>query len=72
MRIENIPDNHDIFVAEEREREARLEREVLEYGIGVCEFCGEPVLSYDDYYNVDGKLIHGECGLDWLWQFKAH
>lgn len=70
MSLENIPDNHDILVAEERAREDRWRREVQEYGIGVCNHCGEPVLSYDSRYDVNGVLLHRDCGLDWLDQFK--
>ena len=67
-----IPDNHDIFVAEEHEREERRKREILEHGIGECAHCEEPVLDYESYYNVNGAIVHSDCGLDWLWQFKVH
>ena len=68
--MDNIPDNYDIWAANEHEREIRWQREVEEHGLGACAHCGDPVLDYEEYYEINGELIHGDCILDWLEKFK--
>ena len=63
----NIPDNEDMRLAEER----RLEQARKEHIVGVCEKCGEEVLDYEEHYNINGELIHGDCVMDWLEQFRV-
>ena len=42
--------------------------------IGICEHCGQPIYEYEDYYCIDDMdvLLHDDCGLDWLNQFKKY
>ena len=65
-----VPDYYEIWEANERVREAKWQREVDEHGIGVCEYCGEPVLDYDSHYDIRGELVHSDCIMEWLEEFK--
>jgi hypothetical protein len=38
--------------------------------IGKC-YCGEDILSNEDYYDIDGELIHEDCLREWAEQFRA-
>lgn len=39
--------------------------------IGACEYCGEPIYQGEPYYELeDGTLLHDDCDLDWLHQFR--
>ena len=41
--------------------------------IGECSCCHEPIYEYEDHYNIDDEiLLHDDCGLDWLQQFKKY
>lgn len=38
--------------------------------IGICEHCNEPIYTWEDYYDIEGTLLHDECSFDWLRQYK--
>ena len=40
--------------------------------IGKCEHCNKGILSWETHYNVEGLLLHDDCALDWLNQFKKY
>lgn len=40
--------------------------------IGECEYCHEPIHEGEDYYDIDGTLLHDDCDLDWLRQYKKY
>ena len=34
---------------------------------GICEQCGQEIYTWEDYYDVEGTLLHyDECGHNWL------
>lgn len=37
---------------------------------GRCLHCGEDIYDYEDYYDVDGILLHEDCLFDWAAQYK--
>lgn len=39
--------------------------------IGKCVVCGGDIVALDDYYEIDGDLIHDDCLREWAKQFKA-
>lgn len=50
---------------------ARQERYAEQHRVGRCAQCGEAVHDYDDRYQFeDGTIVHDECVLDWIAQFK--
>lgn len=53
-----------------RDAENHANREVPE--VGICEVCHEPIHPWEDYYDVEGTLLHDDCGLDWLKQYKHY
>ena len=40
--------------------------------IGECEYCHEPIHEGEDYYDIEGTLLHDDCDFDWLRQFKKY
>lgn len=54
------------------------ERDAEEYAsrelpvIGKCEHCGEDIYSWETHYNVEGLLLHDDCAIDWLNQFRKY
>ena len=44
--------------------------------IGYCTCCKEPIYKWDDYYKIteisNDLVLHDDCGLDWLRQFKKY
>ena len=58
-------------VCDAEQHMAMQERYEQEHRVGKCAQCGEPVHDYDDYYEFeDGNLVHDDCVLDWIAQFK--
>lgn len=53
----NIPDNHDLWEAHDREQAKRLAE------LPVCEICGEPIQD-EDLFDLDGTLYHIECAVE--------
>lgn len=39
--------------------------------LGYCVTCGEAIVFGDDYYEIDGELIHEDCLTDWAAQFRV-
>lgn len=39
--------------------------------VGHCVTCKEPIYGPDDYYEIDGDLIHDDCLTDWAKQFRV-
>ena len=37
--------------------------------VGLCECCGEAVYDYEDYYDIDGILLHSDCMTGYMDQF---
>lgn len=40
-----------------------------EYYICDCPVCGEPVMEWDDRYDIDGEIIHDDCLYAWAEKF---
>lgn len=62
------PDNFDIWDAHER----KMERAEKEHMIGCYAVCDEAVYDYDSYYDINGELVHDDCGLDWLMEYRIN
>lgn len=39
--------------------------------IGICEECGAEIYSGDDYYDIEGNLIHEDCLTGWAERFRV-
>jgi len=37
---------------------------------GECAECGDLIYKHEDYYDIDGMLLHEECLTDWAAQYK--
>jgi len=48
--------------------DARKENEPL----GQCEWCCGEIDSWEDYYDIDGVLVHDDCVLNYLRQYKKY
>ena len=48
--------------------DARKENEPL----GQCEWCCGEIDSWEDYYDIDGVLVHEDCVLSYLRQYKKY
>lgn len=33
--------------------------------IGVCEHCSDPIFEGEDYYDIDGDMVHEDCIRDY-------
>ena len=51
------------YDAHQEERRRRRRR-------GTCSHCGEDVYDYEDYYDIDGELLHDDCLRGWAEQYK--
>lgn len=40
--------------------------------IGKCASCSVEIMEWEDYYDIDGLLIHDDCGIKFLNQFKRY
>lgn len=40
--------------------------------IGKCVCCRTDIMNYEDYYDIDGLLVHDDCGIDFLNEFKKY
>lgn len=49
--------------AEQEERRSRRR-------VGRCLHCRETVYDYEDYYDIEGDLLHEDCLMDWAAQYK--
>lgn len=49
-----------------------MERAEKEHMIGCCAVCDEAVYDYDSYYDINGELVHDDCGLDWLMEYRIN
>lgn len=38
--------------------------------IGECVVCGDGITICDDYYDIDGDLIHDDCLHEWAKQYR--
>lgn len=36
----------------------------------ICDVCGEEIYVGDEYYDIDGIIIHDECLKDWAKEYK--
>lgn len=57
-------------VADFNRWDADMERRREEHCRGRCTHCGEEVYDYDDYYDIEGELLHEDCLYDWAAQYK--
>lgn len=39
--------------------------------IGKC-WCGDHIHADEDYYEIDGVLLHEDCLRDWAKQYRRH
>ena len=39
---------------------------------GKCEVCGEDIPTWDQYYDIEGQLVHDECIYDWVGQYRKY
>lgn len=40
--------------------------------VGDCEWCKSEIMGWDDYYDIEGVLVHDDCILDYLRQYKKY
>lgn len=40
--------------------------------IGECAFCNSEIMEWEDYYDIDGALVHDDCIFDYIHQFKKY
>ena len=58
-------------IADFEQWDAEQNRKREQHRVGRCAQCGEDIYDYDDYYEFeDGNLVHDECVIDWIAQFK--
>ena len=38
--------------------------------IGNCEHCSDVIYDDEDYYDIDGVLLHEDCLKDWADEYK--
>ena len=50
----NVPDNHDMFMAEEQRKQQMLDR------LPICKLCGDPI-QQKDAVCLDGNWICDNC-----------
>lgn len=52
-------------------RDARVYEEwTRPKSIGVCEQCSDLIFDFEDYYEINGNMVHEDCLTDWAEQFK--
>lgn len=39
--------------------------------LGKCEGCGEPIYPYEEYYDIEGELVHWDCLREWADKYKT-
>lgn len=39
---------------------------------GTCESCGKPIYTWEDYYDMDGTLLHYDCSYDYMNSFLKY
>lgn len=49
------------------DQERKRERHVR----GRCTHCGEDVYDWEDYYDIEGDLLHEDCLVSWAEQYKV-
>ena len=37
--------------------------------IGKCEHCGDDIYASEDYYEIEGEIIHEDCLREWAEKF---
>lgn len=37
--------------------------------VGTCEHCGKPIYGWEDYYDIDGVLLHFNCEYEYMNKF---
>lgn len=53
------------------ERHAAMQDRYAElHRVGRCAQCGEDIHDYDDYYDFENDIVHDDCVLDYIAQFK--
>ena len=50
--------------------DAEQERKRERHCRGACTHCGEDIYDWEDYYDIDGTLLHDDCLIDWAAQYK--
>ena len=65
----NIPDNYDMWLAYEADKDRMRQEEIRDYGIGHCAHCDDAVLYYEEHYTIHGDLVHGLCLMEYLRKF---
>ncbi len=38
--------------------------------LGVCAECGEAIAYGEDYYDIEGELLHEDCLREWAEKFR--
>ena len=60
------------FWTDNPERDAERDYEEREpKKIGVCEECSDPIYDGEDYYEIDGDMLHEDCLYDWAHKYKV-
>lgn len=39
--------------------------------IGYCSFCHEEIYAYEDYYDIEGELVHDDHLIDWARKYHV-
>lgn len=38
--------------------------------VGICESCREEIHAGEDYYDINGDLLHDDCLLNWARKYR--
>lgn len=39
--------------------------------IGKCEHCGDNIYADEDYYDIEGEIIHEDCLREWAEKYRV-
>lgn len=39
--------------------------------VGICTACQEPVYGGEEYYDIEGELVHDDCLRDWAEKYRV-
>lgn len=39
--------------------------------IGKCEHCGDDIYADEDYYDIEGEIIHEDCLREWAEKYRV-
>lgn len=45
---------------------------VKRYKVGNCEHCSDVIYKDDNYYDIDGEMVHYDCLREWARKFEVN